>query len=617
MRNIAPPLPVYKDDDVVVGKDDFALHYINEALIILNELEEAKFISAKILPPFPPSLTHKQKLHESSRESLPPSLIMAQIAPPLFDSHDVNVVFVNETSLPFDTNTLIAPPYNFSVDLQEMNYVFSIYNPPDIPPMLHSITPPVVYSVQLRVILSNLLYGDKGEYVKGNYSDATSVETDLEGIPLDWTTFTSLQQDEILSLQRKLEVYWSLPFGDIWHISNRDQKILGVDQFQCGEYDEPCKTIEYALKQISVRKGGSEAAEVTEKKIGITEGGFDILTPIDPDIYLTGKLTIVKQLYGTTSVIAKQAEIKILKNNDNNKENGKQGWIQAKGGINLGLYGIDLITDGSTLTIPLLYIEGELIFSSVNIKDISTRSNLIHITTSAQLINIQGSSFEKISSEYVSQLSKSGMIYAQLIVSSGNISISDTNFTECKGSTVEGGALYLVINEGKTVTLKNSQFSKCEAGSGGAIVAQISSGGKLNIDGKCSFTECKATTSGGAISTTVSGQNSLLTLDAGIIFEGCTSRQNGGGAYIQCSNLATFTLNAVEFNNCQGNDGAGIYIHSTSTNKVSLTGTKFTKCVSQSRGGGINLGLYGIDLITDGSTLTIPLLYIEGELIFS
>ncbi|KAA6376549.1 MAG: hypothetical protein EZS28_027922 [Streblomastix strix] len=51
-------------------------------------------------------------------------------------------------------------------------------------------------------------YGILGEYVKGNYSDRYSDEKDLEGIPLELSTFNTSIQALIIRLQKPLELYW-------------------------------------------------------------------------------------------------------------------------------------------------------------------------------------------------------------------------------------------------------------------------------------------------------------------------------------------------------------------------------------------------------------------------
>ncbi|KAA6393977.1 MAG: hypothetical protein EZS28_010491 [Streblomastix strix] len=53
-------------------------------------------------------------------------------------------------------------------------------------------------------------YGILGEYVKGNYSDRYSNERDLEGIPMDLSTFNSSSLQTIVQQQQPLEHFWRI-----------------------------------------------------------------------------------------------------------------------------------------------------------------------------------------------------------------------------------------------------------------------------------------------------------------------------------------------------------------------------------------------------------------------
>ncbi|KAA6324022.1 MAG: hypothetical protein EZS28_054241, partial [Streblomastix strix] len=184
-------------------------------------------------------------------------------------------------------------------------------------------------------------YGINGDYVKGDYDDTLSNDNELEGIPINQNSFISLTRTQIENATKPLEYYWSLPYQDIWHVqSGSVQSITGNDQQWCGNIDEPCETIQYALERISVRKGGLSTTDIyTENKIGINELGYELLNPIQfkPTSSQTTKINIMKQLNGTSFEIQGQSEIKILKNNEISKENGKQGWISTVDGLQLGI----------------------------------------------------------------------------------------------------------------------------------------------------------------------------------------------------------------------------------------------------------------------------------------
>ncbi|KAA6378369.1 MAG: hypothetical protein EZS28_026105 [Streblomastix strix] len=186
--------------------------------------------------------------------------------------------------------------------------------------------------------------GYAGEYVKGNYSDQFSDESDLEGIPTYYTAFESMNPDLIDSQQQYLQFYWDQPKGQIWHLLYLNGGLIkGNDQYGCSEFNNPCETIEYAIKQISLLKGEllSEQEFIEEKRLGITEQGFDLISPFQfiKQIHNTNCIKIMKQLYGTRQEMIGQAEIKIVKGGSSSTiENGNQGWISAIGGLELRIY---------------------------------------------------------------------------------------------------------------------------------------------------------------------------------------------------------------------------------------------------------------------------------------
>ncbi|KAA6382435.1 MAG: hypothetical protein EZS28_022038 [Streblomastix strix] len=127
----------------------------------------------------------------------------------------------------------------------------------------------------LYVVMSQLKewceYGLLGKYVKGNYSDTDSDENDLQGLPLDFSQFASSSQSYIQTNEKTLENYWKIPIPlySIWHIQQRIGQQNGTNAKNCGETNSPCQTIEYAIQQISLNKGGSETSFIEEKNIGI------------------------------------------------------------------------------------------------------------------------------------------------------------------------------------------------------------------------------------------------------------------------------------------------------------------------------------------------------------
>ncbi|KAA6357358.1 MAG: hypothetical protein EZS28_047115, partial [Streblomastix strix] len=210
--------------------------------------------------------------------------------------------------------------------------------------------------VAMPIVIEWCRTGINGEYVKGNYSDIDSDESDLEGIRVGYSNFNDLSQVDIVKDQRPLELWWRT----IWHILNRNEKAFkGIDQIGCSEYNNPCYSIDYAIEQISVELGGILTSTIAEKRIGICEEGYDLTSPIQfsKSSTYTNIIKIMKQLYMTKYNMEGKAEIKIIKGGyASNIENGHKGWISASGGIELKFYFIKLVTDKSKFNIPIIYI---------------------------------------------------------------------------------------------------------------------------------------------------------------------------------------------------------------------------------------------------------------------
>ncbi|KAA6361389.1 MAG: hypothetical protein EZS28_043084, partial [Streblomastix strix] len=316
--------------------------------------------------------------------------------------------------------------------------------------------------------------GIAGEYVKGNYSDGISNQNELQGIPITYTAFTQLSSTQINQQQKYLEDYWNIPKGSIWHVSNRNIALIkGNDQSGCAEYNNPCKTIDYVLSQISQLKEGSITAYTSEKRIGISQYGYDLQSPMQFSRISshTNILKIMKQLYGTDQVMNGQAEMKILKNNDNNNENGKLGWIQTAEGIELRLYYINIIMDDSQLSIPIIYIQDSNSILELN----SITFTGITLSPSIEPKGIIQINYDN--SQFIAQ----SCIFE-------NINIEE-----------QGGNAIRILNSGSypiSATIKGCQFNNISCigdsnGRGGsAIYMENKHGSKLLIDDQCQFYQC-------------------------------------------------------------------------------------------------------------------------------
>ncbi|KAA6400670.1 MAG: hypothetical protein EZS28_003797 [Streblomastix strix] len=330
------------------------------------------------------------------------------------------------------------------------------------------------------------IIGNAGEYVKGNYSDGISNLNELQGIPIDQQSFNILQNEQIQIQQRALEYYWNVR-NSIYHIQNRNGgQYYGQDQQWCGNWDEACLTIQYAIDLISIKQGSS-ITKVDQKNIGINQLGYDLQSPIQlnkSDCH-TDVIKIMKQMYGTPSEMSGNAEMKILKNNDDNKENGKLGWISVFEGLQLHLYGLNIIMDNSQLLIPIIYIQDsksllELnsnTFSGIKLSPTTESKGIIHIKYDNSQFIASNCTFSNIQIQL-----KGGN--AIRILNNGSQPITATikgcqfnNINSIGDSNGRGGsAIYMENKHGSKVIIEDScQFYKCiiDKGNGGAIYIDI------------------------------------------------------------------------------------------------------------------------------------------------
>ncbi|KAA6365323.1 MAG: hypothetical protein EZS28_039150, partial [Streblomastix strix] len=146
--------------------------------------------------------------------------------------------------------------------------------------------------------------------------------------------------------------------------------------------------------------------------------------------------------------------------------------------------------------------------------------------------------------------------------------ITNCTFTYANNDAVNGGGMQLYIEYRAKVYINNCSFTSCRSeNEGGAIWADISTGGKLTIDGMCRFSRCTNYEydsnyhGGGAIAVFIDGENSQLIFEDGITYDTCYTRFKGGALFIQSSNAANVTLGQTLFLDCwsQSNGGA-IYL---------------------------------------------------------
>ncbi|KAA6360650.1 MAG: hypothetical protein EZS28_043823, partial [Streblomastix strix] len=136
--------------------------------------------------------------------------------------------------------------------------------------------------------------------------------------------------------------------------------------------------------------------------------------------------------------------------------------------------------------------------------------------------------------------------------------ISDCQFTRCALDGNTCGALSIQISYNGQLSLINTAFFQCKAQYAGAIYAYVTYGGKIIIDGDCSFIECESPNgNGGAIYSSVQDTNSQLILNDGVKIYGCTG-YTGSGISLSCSNYGTCEIGDIEIKDCEATyEGGG------------------------------------------------------------
>ncbi|KAA6364283.1 MAG: hypothetical protein EZS28_040190, partial [Streblomastix strix] len=114
--------------------------------------------------------------------------------------------------------------------------------------------------------------------------------------------------------------------------------------------------------------------------------------------------------------------------------------------------------------------------------------------------------------------------------------ITDCTFTECV-SALYGGGLYTRVNNNKKITVNGTNtFKSCFASTGGGWHSIIFDGGKMLIQGYVTVTDCfsiqNSGDGGGGMLIGVTEAESLLTIEAEILFTNCRSSSSGGGMYL-------------------------------------------------------------------------------------
>ncbi|KAA6371634.1 MAG: hypothetical protein EZS28_032839, partial [Streblomastix strix] len=399
----------------------------------------------------------------------------------------------------------------------------------------------------IYIVMRNLaelcLYGNDGEFVKGNYTDGISNQNELQGIPVDSTTFNSSSTETINSQQNYLEDYW---------IINRNEyytKDTGSDAWLCTQ-SSPCKTLDVSLIQSNINSittflvyiyditSIEDTAVISQTTSPRTFRNYPLTSTTPSDI-------LIKEngRFNVTGKVRFQLINFVIESTGLQQDNPGIYGIESTAQINLQFCQFHMQNEGSQIGRCYVTIlkGGDHIISDLKAKDISSLENIIKIDfEEVGLLSISDSQFENITK--IDSSITGGIIRAALSHSSNRIDITDCIFTTCKAQGTFGGAIYTEIqNSNAQVTLIRTQVLYCEASKGGGLFVKIDNGGQFVLQSSCELKQCKATSGNGGgiyaeLTYSASTQTSFLIKDASIqdcqAVSSSTSTGYGGGIFI-------------------------------------------------------------------------------------
>ncbi|KAA6380812.1 MAG: hypothetical protein EZS28_023661 [Streblomastix strix] len=418
----------------------------------------------------------------------------------------------------------------------------------------------------LYVVMSKLAewcqYGIDGEHVKGNYTDGLSNKSEIQGFPINSTTFNLYSSTQISEQQVYLEDYWNIERNDYY------VKDSGSDTNEC-THSRQCQTLDADSITNNINNASSYTVyildnttlssilEITQSSTPRTFRNYSIDSTI---------ISLIQINTGGQFSITGSAHFEYI------NFTMQSGVSNAYGGVinaNLG-------TALSTLE-----------FLRCNFTDCySTNMGgalYLVISNSAQA-TFQLTGFYNCRSNY------GGGMYSQ--VSSGAQITTLTGicqFTYCE-STLDGAGWYLKsLGDNYDVNITTIQFVGCKSsGAGGGMYIESSHQGDIQFF-QFNFSQCSSSGKGAGLYASL--RNGAQLISTGLcIFQLCQSQGNGGGAYFDISgSISKVNLTGINqrITGCIANEGAGIYAVINNYAVVEINNESFTNCSSTESGGGL------------------------------
>ncbi|KAA6361443.1 MAG: hypothetical protein EZS28_043030, partial [Streblomastix strix] len=340
--------------------------------------------------------------------------------------------------------------------------------------------------------------GIAGEYVKGNYSDGISNQTELQGIQVDQTTFKYYLSTQINEQQNYLDDYWIADRNE-YYVQNS-----GSDDWLCTS-SNPCKTFEASLIMSNINSADAFIVYILQS------------TSLVNQTFI--QQTSTPRIFRNDPLDSTQLSILLIKSVGRFNITGKAVFyllnfiMESTGYQDIpGIYGLSYqaeinINDcqfhmqnaGSQIgkCFVRLNYGGNHIITNLNTKDISSEENIIKVNfNDAGSLSISNSQFENITK--IGSYVVGGVINALLTYASNRLDITNCQFTTCKAQNTWGGAVYAEIqNSDAQITLSHTQLIQCEAQKGGGLHIKSSTTGQVVLDNSCEFKQCIATSGNG------------------------------------------------------------------------------------------------------------------------
>ena len=181
-------------------------------------------------------------------------------------------------------------------------------------------------------------------------------------------------------------------------------------------------------------------------------------------------------------------------------------------------------------------------------------SAISEVVLAASVVTINGGSSTSVIGgqfENITLSSGNGVAISGEFVASETLSISGTNFKNCKSES--GGAMHVSVTGESVVTITGSIFESCSTtetgnGNGGAVYADLGENGKLQFNPeytgedtsapKTTFKSCTASNGyGGGIYVSSAGSTAVFILkNTGFEVETCACKDGKGGrVYVSCT----------------------------------------------------------------------------------